>query len=225
MTKAQRRLRELRERQSKERGRMAELAQVDELSDEQRSELDTIEKSTPDQERQIRAATVALEDEEKEAETRAADQPDAERRERIELRGRARLTNYLPGLRPRASSNRSGVRTLGSRRGVTNPRRTVWHVERAPGRSTPPGTACRPTDRRAVNYRDQSRSDLPADLCASRVATSLCRHAAYFQRDVRNGDLHCGPDRCDEGLKAMFRKRRRPPWQWFRPAHIASPPA
>ena len=95
MTKAQRRLRELRERQSKERGRMAELSQVDDLSDEQRSELDGIEKSTPDLERQIRAATVALEDEEKEAETRAADEPDAERRERIELRSKASLTGYL----------------------------------------------------------------------------------------------------------------------------------
>ena len=95
MTKAQRRLRELRERQSKERGRMAELAVVDSLSDEQRSELDTIEKGTPDLERQLRAATVALEDEEKEAETRAADEPDAERRERIDLRRKASLTTYI----------------------------------------------------------------------------------------------------------------------------------
>ena len=37
-------LRELRERQSRERGRMAELALLDELSDEQRSELDVIER-------------------------------------------------------------------------------------------------------------------------------------------------------------------------------------
>ena len=71
MTQAQKRLRELRERQSKERQRMAELALVDELNEEQRSELDTMERGTPDLERQIRAATVAVEDEEKEAETRA----------------------------------------------------------------------------------------------------------------------------------------------------------
>ena len=95
MTPAQSKLRELREKQSKQRGRMAELAQVDELSDEQRSELDGIEKSTPDLERQIRAATVALEDEEMEAETRAADQPSAERRERIQLRSKASLTGFL----------------------------------------------------------------------------------------------------------------------------------
>ncbi len=89
MTPAQKRLRELRERQSKERGRMAELSCVDELTDEQRTELDTIERSTPDLERQIRAAVISLEDEEREAETRAATEPDAEQRERIELRSKA----------------------------------------------------------------------------------------------------------------------------------------
>ena len=95
MTTAQKRLRELRERQSKERQRMAELSIAEELSDEQRSELDTIEHGTPDLERQIRAATVAVEDEEKEAETRALGEPDREMRERVELRSRASLTNFL----------------------------------------------------------------------------------------------------------------------------------
>ena len=95
MTPAQKKLRELRGRQSKERGRMAELAVLDELNDEQRAELDTIEKGTPDLERQIRAATVALEEEEREAETRETKGPDAEQRERIELRSKASLTNYL----------------------------------------------------------------------------------------------------------------------------------
>ena len=95
MTSAQRRLRDLRDRHSRERGRMAELSLVDALSDEQRSELDTIEKGTPDLERQIRAATVVHEDEEKEAETRAATEPDAERRERVELRSKAQLTTYF----------------------------------------------------------------------------------------------------------------------------------
>lgn len=74
---------------------MAELAQVDELSDEQRSELDKIEAGTPDLERQIRAATVALEEEEREAKTTETDKPDAEMRERIELRSKATLTNFL----------------------------------------------------------------------------------------------------------------------------------
>ena len=61
MTPAQKRLRELRDRQSRERGRMAELALVDELSDEQRSELDEIERGTADLERQLRAGVIAVE--------------------------------------------------------------------------------------------------------------------------------------------------------------------
>ena len=61
MTEAQKRLRDLRDRQSRERGRMAELSLIDELGDEHRAELDTIEKGTPDLERQLRAATIALE--------------------------------------------------------------------------------------------------------------------------------------------------------------------
>ena len=95
MTPAQKRLRDLRDRQSRDRQRMAELAVADELTDETRAELDQIEKATPDLERQIRAASVALETDEREAETRAATAPDAEQRERIELRSKAMLTNYL----------------------------------------------------------------------------------------------------------------------------------
>ena len=74
---------------------MAELGLLPELSDENREELDKIEKSTPDVERQIRAATTAVEDEEAEQQTRAAEHPDAEMRERIALRAKASLTNYL----------------------------------------------------------------------------------------------------------------------------------
>ena len=95
MLLTQKRLRELRDRQSRERQRMAELSLVDDLSDEQRTELDQIERGVPDLERQIRAAVVAVEDEEKQAETRAANEPDAGQRERIELRSRASLTGYL----------------------------------------------------------------------------------------------------------------------------------
>ena len=99
MTLAQTKLRQLRDRQSKERGRVAELAVADELTDETRAELDTIETGTPDLERQLRAATKAVETEE--AEQRAAgaagDTPagDAEDRERAELRGKARMGRYV----------------------------------------------------------------------------------------------------------------------------------
>ena len=95
MTDAQKRLRELRDRQSRERGRMAELAVVDQLTDETRAELDAIEKGVPDLERQIRAAMVGLEEEERAAETRETASPDAEMRERVELRSKAMLTNFL----------------------------------------------------------------------------------------------------------------------------------
>ena len=96
MTPAQRKLKELRERQSRERQRMAELGLADSLTDETRAELDTIEAGTPDLERQIRAAQTAVEQEEAEqtVETRATE-PDAEMRERVELRSKASLTRFL----------------------------------------------------------------------------------------------------------------------------------
>ena len=59
MTAAQKRIRELRERQSRERQRMAELSREAELTAETRAELDRIEAGTPDLERQIRAAVTA----------------------------------------------------------------------------------------------------------------------------------------------------------------------
>ena len=96
MTAAQSKLKSLKERQSRERQRMAELGLADNLTDETRAELDTIETGTPDLERQIRAATLAVEQEDAEQRTaQTAASPDAETRERIELRGKAQLTNYL----------------------------------------------------------------------------------------------------------------------------------
>ena len=96
MTPAQTKLRELRARQSRERGRVAALAIADELTDETRAELDTIETGTPDLERQIRAATTAVETEESEQRA-AGDAPagDAEDRARVELRAKVRLGGYV----------------------------------------------------------------------------------------------------------------------------------
>ena len=98
MTPTQKRLRDLKARQSTERGRMAELSLVDELTDELRAELDTIERGTPDLERQIRAATVAVETEETEQRTVNPGDGgggDTEDRERVELRGKITLGRYL----------------------------------------------------------------------------------------------------------------------------------
>ncbi len=97
MTKAQATLRKLQAKQSRQRQKMGELAQVDTLTDEQRSELDEIEADVPDTERKIRAAQVALEDEEAEAEAKAKEpgNVDPETRERLELRSKASLLSYM----------------------------------------------------------------------------------------------------------------------------------
>ena len=95
MTDTQKRLRDLLARQSRERQRMAELAGLDELTDETRAELDTLETGTPDLERQIRAARVAVEAE-GEGETRTTgDDPDAETRELRQLRDKIQLSGYV----------------------------------------------------------------------------------------------------------------------------------
>ena len=84
---------------------MAEYGMADSLSDEQRSELDAIEAGTPDLERQLRGAQVAVDDEERTTKTATAAEPDAEARERDELRSRAKVGGYLTAaLRGRAPS-------------------------------------------------------------------------------------------------------------------------
>ena len=99
MTESQRRLRELLDRQSKDRQKAIELSRVDELDDEQRGELDAIETRAADYERQIRAARRGVEDEEQKAKADGADAdagtPDAEERARVELRGRCSVGRFL----------------------------------------------------------------------------------------------------------------------------------
>ena len=95
MTPAQKRLRELRDRQSRERGRMAELSLLEKLDVETRAELDDIEKGTPDLERQIRAAGGAVETEERAAVVETAE-GDADP-DRVELRSRASVGRFLLG--------------------------------------------------------------------------------------------------------------------------------
>ena len=95
MTSAQKRLRELLDKQSHDRQRLSELSLADGLTDETRAEFDNLERGVGDTERQIRAARTAVESEESEAETRVVVEPDAEKRERIELRSKASLVAYL----------------------------------------------------------------------------------------------------------------------------------
>ena len=75
---------------------MAEFGLADNLTDEQRSELDGIETGTPDLERQLRAAQIAVEAEEAEQRTAVpTDDGDGEDRELQNLRGKVKLSGYV----------------------------------------------------------------------------------------------------------------------------------
>lgn len=104
MTEAQKRLRQLLDAQSKDRQRAIEISKDENLTDETRAELDAIENRAADTERQIRAARLAVDDEEAtDKTTTPADNDDPEMRERLELRGRCTVTRYLSAaLRGRA---------------------------------------------------------------------------------------------------------------------------
>ena len=101
MTPSQKRLRELKDRQSRERQRMAELSLLDDLDTETRAELDTIETGTPDLERQLRAAATACETEDRAATLDTADKPADT--DRAELRAACSLTRYVLGAGTRQS--------------------------------------------------------------------------------------------------------------------------
>ena len=133
MTEAQKRLRELRDRQSRERQRMAELSRADGLTDETRAEFDRLEQGTPDMERQIRAATLAVEQEDADSrvETRNGETP--EERERLELRSRASLGNYLvAAMRGRAPNGAEAE--LQQAAGVDGIPIELWNVPRQEAR-------------------------------------------------------------------------------------------
>ena len=88
MTPAQR----LTVRSSEIRAKLNELSGTDDLNDEQRSEIETLSGEYKDVEAKLRAATIA----EAEVETRALEsEPDAQMTERLELRSKASVTNYL----------------------------------------------------------------------------------------------------------------------------------
>ena len=103
---------------------MAELGALAELTDETRSELDTLETGTPDLERQIRARPVLVVEADGEGETReTGDDPDAETRELRELRGKIqtfrvtslRLSSNGPPMGPKLEYNSSSRNIAGNR--------------------------------------------------------------------------------------------------------------
>ena len=82
---------------------MAELSLEDTLDTETRAELDTIEQSTPDLERQIRAATVAVDTEDRAATLDTATGAKPADTDRVELRSACSLTRYMLGAGGRQS--------------------------------------------------------------------------------------------------------------------------
>ena len=78
-------------RTSEQRSRLAELAGLDELTDEQRAELGTLGTEHQDTESQLRAAIASAPD----ADPTVDPTVDPEVRERLELRGRASFGRYL----------------------------------------------------------------------------------------------------------------------------------
>ena len=173
MTPAQKKLRDLRERRSKERQRLAELGLADSLTDESRAELDTIEAGTPDLERQIRAATVAAEVEEGEQREEArATGPDAELQERIALRSKASLGAFLIA-RMQGREVRGAEHELRAAAGVEGVPLELWDVPEPEGEgravAAAPGTT-------GINL-DPLRPALFAPSIAPRLGIAMPRVA------------------------------------------------
>ena len=166
MTNAQR----LTVRSSEIRAKLNELSGVEDLTDEQRSEIDTLGREYRDVEAQLRAATIA----EAEAETRALEtEPDREMRERLELRERAQLTNYLTAaLRGRTASGAEAELQSGAGIGDGIPLE-LWDVPvetRADAATGAPGTV-------GVNL-DRIRPAVFANSIAPRLGIEMPRVAS-----------------------------------------------
>ena len=91
------RLTKLQNEQSEVRGLVLELTKLDQLSDEQRSEMDKLEKRYRDLDTEIRGARLEDDEDQKnlQQEFRNGGAADPELRERIELRSTAKLSEYL----------------------------------------------------------------------------------------------------------------------------------
>ena len=180
MTAAQKRLRELRERQSKERQRMAELSREAELTAETRAELDRIESGTPDLERQIRAAVTAAEAEDAASTVRTTDGgEDAEAREKRELRARVKGGAVPVRRDQRSQARRGGSRVCASRGRQRHPARRV----RRAGAQDRDSRGC--ADTGAGHRRGEPSADPARHLRDGVGAASWRRDAARRIRHLR----------------------------------------
>ena len=149
-------------RRSEIRQRLGEIAGTETLTDELRTEAATLQTEMGDLEIRYRAAVQSEEEAQRQA---GAELPDAEMRERIELRGRARLTEYL---RCRAAGTlpAGAEAELQAAAGVTQIPLELWDV---PGRGT------RARCRRAAGYHGCQSGHDPA----GRVRQQHCAHARH----------------------------------------------
>ena len=138
MTLAQTALRDLLARVSTERGRMGALSAMNEQTDETRAEMKTLQGGADELESRIRSARLAVEHE-GQGVTKPA--PDSEMRERIELRSKASLGNYLLA-RARGVLVSGAEAELASAAGVDGIPLELWDNESDEKRvvADPPGT-------------------------------------------------------------------------------------
>ena len=111
-------------RRSEIRQRLGEIAGIETLTDELRTEAATLQTEMGDLEIRYRAAVQSEEEAQRQA---GAELPDAEMRERIDLRGRARLTEYLR-CRAAGSLPTGAEAELQSAAGVTQIPLELWDV-------------------------------------------------------------------------------------------------
>ncbi|MDE0458416.1 MAG: hypothetical protein OXI15_14070 [Chromatiales bacterium] len=172
-------------KQSEKRERVNALLAKDELTGEERTELDTLTGRLQEIEGEYRAA-VTVEQADLEAEQRAAGNvPDAEMRERIELRGRARLTNFITAaLRGRLPEG--AERELAEAAGVDGIPLELWDAPEERAVAAVPGTV-------GVNL-DPIRPQLFAPSIAPRLGIEMPRvpSGTYATATITTGQSAAG---------------------------------
>ena len=123
-------------RSSEIREKLNELTKIESLTAEQRGEIDTLSTEYRDAEAKLRAAIIVEGDAEKRALER---EPDAERRERLEMRGESLFDKLPAGGDCREAHRRT--RSRAQRGGQDRRRRSLGIVghHRAPERGRAPG--------------------------------------------------------------------------------------
>ena len=242
MTPKMKRLRELRDRQSRERGRRwPSLAVADGLTDEQRSELDTIERGTPDLESARYSAATASRARMRSASRKPARPPSRtpSSASASSCASKASLANYLlAAARGRMVDGRRG-RTVRRRRGVGGIPIELWDVpverregdretrdgdrrRRAPWASIldpdPPGRVRDTPCSRGSAWK--CRASASGTFATGTVTGSAERRGARQERAGRgNGGRHHGHDRHAEAGERPGSNSR---WRTSRPSGKAN---